>query len=352
MSEIDFQAAGQAHHDQRVDAASTEARERPAGEEEKGVGHLCRFRYKDGPANKFGDLGDYGVSEGAKSVHPIGNPIIHSTNCGSGRVPRTGRPSISVVRQPAPKFEPNVGFVYPRLLRGVGNNPDAISAVGGTNGARRNAIPLDMKPERGQVCENFTGSQPEKLEAIFQDNDAGSNFANDAGHRAPEARAFASKAGLFTRWRYVLTGKPAADRINGNSIGSKAVCGEFADVMITRNLRPMFRKNATRKFLDFAECYGLEAARALQPEREAANAAEQVKKLVHVSAFPVKICAAAQDRAATGAGRGWRGYECAGQASPEQALGQPSVTLPAARLAVRVDRDGRAHAARPVGGEA
>ena len=39
----------------------------------------------DRPANQFNDLGDDGVSEASKSVHPIGNPISHSGNVGLKR---------------------------------------------------------------------------------------------------------------------------------------------------------------------------------------------------------------------------------------------------------------------------
>jgi hypothetical protein len=36
----------------------------------------------DEAADDFGDLGDYGVSESSKSVHPAGNPMSHSTHIG------------------------------------------------------------------------------------------------------------------------------------------------------------------------------------------------------------------------------------------------------------------------------
>jgi len=37
---------------------------------------------EDCPADQFGNLGNYGVSEGFKSVCPVGNPISHSTHVG------------------------------------------------------------------------------------------------------------------------------------------------------------------------------------------------------------------------------------------------------------------------------
>jgi hypothetical protein len=65
---------------------------------------------EDRSADHFGDLRHYGVSELLSSVHPIGNPIFHSTNSGTGLIPRTGSPSIEVVTQSFRCF-PNVGFV-------------------------------------------------------------------------------------------------------------------------------------------------------------------------------------------------------------------------------------------------
>ncbi len=40
------------------------------------------FCGENGPAYEFGDLGDDGVSEGFKSVHPVGYPMSSSTNEG------------------------------------------------------------------------------------------------------------------------------------------------------------------------------------------------------------------------------------------------------------------------------
>jgi hypothetical protein len=46
----------------------------------------------DALAEPLGDLGDEGVSEGSKSVHPVGNPMSHSTHVGF-RLPPTSFPT-------------------------------------------------------------------------------------------------------------------------------------------------------------------------------------------------------------------------------------------------------------------
>ena len=40
------------------------------------------FSRHDQSADKLGNLGDYGVAEASKSVHPPGNPMSHSTHVG------------------------------------------------------------------------------------------------------------------------------------------------------------------------------------------------------------------------------------------------------------------------------
>ena len=49
---------------------------------EGSCGQPFGFRGEDRAADQLGDLGDYGVSEGSEAVHPIGNPISHSTHVG------------------------------------------------------------------------------------------------------------------------------------------------------------------------------------------------------------------------------------------------------------------------------
>jgi hypothetical protein len=50
----------------------------------------------------------------------------------------------------------------------------------------------------------------------------------------------------------------------------------------------MFRQDLAAVWLDLAECHGLETTRALQPQREAANAGKQVEdaELFHHKRFP------------------------------------------------------------------
>jgi hypothetical protein len=157
-------------------------------------------------------------------------------------------------------------------LPSVGNDPDAISLMRGADGRSWYTVPDRIEPERGQVSEN--GSHPETKQAwnVLHDDVAGSNLANEAPVFAPETRSRTFEASSLASERDVLAREPAADDINGNSIGSKSCCGKLSDIFVAGDIRPMFRQDLAAGRIDLAEGLRLEAARALQPKAEAADA--------------------------------------------------------------------------------
>ena len=78
-----------------------------------------------------------------------------------------------------------IAFVL--LASGVGSNPDAVSSVRGTNGARRYAMPFRVIPDLGQVPKN--GVQPSTKQRchVLQQDELGSNHANGSNHFPPES---------------------------------------------------------------------------------------------------------------------------------------------------------------------
>ena len=66
-------------------------------------------------------------------------------------------------------------------FRSVGNNPDAIPSVRGTNGGSWYAVPFRIKPERGQVSENSAKSPAKQRCDVLHDDVAGLYFANNSG---------------------------------------------------------------------------------------------------------------------------------------------------------------------------
>lgn len=229
-------------------------------------------------------LGDYGVSCGVMSAQEGSNPIIHMAN---GRVihPECPRSPSTSSKLPC-EFLRLYAFQardWPLFL-GVGNNPDAFAAMGSAHGGRWYILPFRIVPEFGKGAEYGIHPSIKQRSDVLHDNVARSNLANEASVFIPEAAALTSKSCLKPCPTDILAGEPPADGINGNSIGSKAVCGKLADVMIAGNLWPMLGKDAAREFLDFTKSNGLETACALQAKAEAADAAEEVKQLVWLAA--------------------------------------------------------------------
>jgi hypothetical protein len=75
-----------------------------------------------------------------------------------------------------------------------------------------------------------------------------------------------------------LARETPADRVNGNSIGSKLVGGEFTDVAIAFYLRPVLGQNLVAIGVNLALGDGLEPAAAFKTKLEAAYASKQGKE--------------------------------------------------------------------------
>lgn len=64
---------------------------------------------------------------------------------------------------------------------GVGNDPDAISAVRGTNGGSWYAVPFRIKPERGQLSENNVQPSTKQACDVLHDDVSRLYLANNSG---------------------------------------------------------------------------------------------------------------------------------------------------------------------------
>lgn len=94
------------------------------------------------------------------------------------------------------------------LLFGVGQreDPESVTLVARTNPIRADRTPLRIEPEGGKVSEDV-GESSTRSESwdIFQEHDAGSYLANDAGDGGPDpaiisdSASFAGKAPRLTR---------------------------------------------------------------------------------------------------------------------------------------------------------
>lgn len=71
------------------------------------------------------------------------------------------------------------------LANGVGNNPNAVPAMGRANVGSRYAMPFRIKPERGQRSEYVANPSIKQLWTVFHDDKSGSNLANKASELTP-----------------------------------------------------------------------------------------------------------------------------------------------------------------------
>lgn len=238
-------------------------------------------RAQNGAADQFGNLRDYGVSEPGKAVHIGGKPIIHSTYSGFGtpvlhsmQAKASSSRWCLVLPSLANLAEAVAGDRAPLLAAlGVGKDPDAIPLLGSANGGSWYAVPLRIIPERGQVSENDAKPSTKQSCDVFHDDEPRSKFANEAGDFRPQPASLTRNANLMSRVANVLAGKPTGNDINRSDIGG----ANASHVVKTGHLRPMLKQDFARVRIDLAERDGLESARAFQPEREAADAAEQVE---------------------------------------------------------------------------
>lgn len=269
------------------------------------------FGGKDGPADQFGNLRDYGVSEPMQRVWPFGKPIMYSTTRTGGYCspkchlnqsrkllfgPRSSR------FRPLPLKSQAVGvgrvdFRSDGSLESVaksssaflrpGDKPEPVSVMMGANGGRWNTIPPRIVPERGHVSENVSKPSTKESCDVFHEDVTGSNFVNESGIFAPEPRPLAGEASALSGKADVLAGEPATDGIDADPVPCEAIGGESAHVVIGRHPRPMMIEEVPALRVDLAKGDSLKPTRALQPEAEAANPAEQVEDAQAPLASPV-----------------------------------------------------------------
>lgn len=167
---------------------------------------------------------------------------------------------------------------------GVGNNPDAVSLVWGSNGGRRYNVPLSIIPERGKVSQNSSSSPSKQSCDVLHDDDVRSNFANKSPVMGPESASLACEPSPLSRNADILAREPTADDVDvGNSIPSKSVGAEFSNVFIYRHPRPMLGQYAPTERLNLAESHGFKSTCALKPKGESTDAAKEVERFQHPS---------------------------------------------------------------------
>lgn len=101
------------------------------------------------------------------------------------------------------------------LAVGVGHNPDPISPVRRTNGARGYTMPFRIIPERSERPEHLIQSARAKGADIFNEDVARPERGDRFGVLEPESAAFAGESGAFSGEADVLAGEPPAQQVDG-----------------------------------------------------------------------------------------------------------------------------------------
>jgi hypothetical protein len=249
---------------------------------------------KDCAANQFRDLGDYGVAVAFNLAQSAGKPINQFHRDGSKRawskpLSRTAHfAKSSGVPQRAglPAYSLRIGDRFQSEADGVGNNPNALSAMGSAQGRRRNVFPFRIIPDGGQVSENSAKPSPRLFARatkqpcdVLQDDETGSKVASKPNNFGVKATARAApNASSVACGGNVLTGEATRDDINGaNPIGSKSLCGKGADIIVAGDIGPVLGEDFARERFDFAEGDGLETACSFKAKAKPSDAREKIE---------------------------------------------------------------------------
>src|ERR1051326_7930543 len=136
---------------------------------------------------------------------------------------------------------------HPSEAFGVGQNEDPITELRGTEGCRRETIPLRIIPARGQVPEDNVEPPRAESRHVLHDRVARSKRANEPKKSPPQPGPRAFNADLPAGVGDVLAGKAADDRV-GWHVDLAAM--KRGDVIEFGNLRPVILKNGSAKWID------------------------------------------------------------------------------------------------------
>ena len=121
-------------------------------------------------------------------------PLVPSVLVGVGHIP-------VAAMQPRERplwlagFQVFAGRVSHWDALGVGNNPDSVAPVRGTNVCCRYNSPVRIKPQRGKVGEDSVEPSNSEHWAVLNECVLGSYFANDSRHVLPQSAALAVDSG-------------------------------------------------------------------------------------------------------------------------------------------------------------
>jgi hypothetical protein len=160
----------------------------------------------------------------------------------------------------------------------VGHNPDALSPVWGSDADSRNNKWPPSVAKGSQVRKHIVEAHADVASNVLSNDPRGPEFVHEPTHFWPEVTVIFLASALPGEAKW-LARVSAANNVDCSNVRPF----QLPHVLMDRHARPVLREHATGKRLDLAEGHRLEAARALQAEAEAADAAEQVEHLQHAT---------------------------------------------------------------------
>ena len=113
-------------------------------------------------------------------------------------------------------------------------------------------VPLRIEPQGGKVGEDSSEAPNNEGCDVLNDDEAGSNHANDAGVLAPESAPLSVDALATPRVADVLAGESTTDDVDMLKLLSCA-----PDVFVPRGVRPVLREHLAAVRIDLDLPYGV-----------------------------------------------------------------------------------------------
>jgi hypothetical protein len=141
--------------------------------------------------------------------------------------------------------------------------------VRGPKGARCDAIPFRIVPERGQIPEYAVEATSQESGDVFQDDEERSNLANDPCSLGPE------RAGVVPAEPRAGGAERLAGEAGTDDLGAAPRRVERVDVAVAGNARPVPRKDAPRPRVELALPDGAPETSSLKAKLEATDSREE-----------------------------------------------------------------------------
>jgi hypothetical protein len=171
-----------------------------------------------------------------------------------------------------PRFSPS----FARGVGQLGDDPDPVSSVVGSDGTSRNNKRPRGVAETFQVSENIVECQRDDSSNVLANDPSGSRECNDFAHRRPEVAVVRMRS-LLSRGTERLAGKATTDEVDSTE-PTQSICVNCADVFEAGDVGPVLSEHGATELVSLAEGDGAHSC-SFESEAETADAAEEVEDI-------------------------------------------------------------------------